>query len=428
MAEFKLPSLGADMDAATFVEWRVKPGDRVRRGDIVASVETSKGIIDIEIFDTGIVESLLIEPGAKIPVGTVLAQIRSDAPGTPPPAAVGAAHGRDAVDAPGEEESRPWAAPTSIATTEHEGLPRAAAEAPGERVRASPAARKHASELGVALDGITGTGPHGVITIEDVERAAAALTAPLPAAAPATTAAPAAVLAPTAPATAPAAAAPATMRETIAAAMSRSKREVPHYYLATAVDLHKTMDWLAARNRERPVTERLLAGVLFVRAVARALIEFPDFNGFYRDGRFVAGSGIHVGVAVALRGGGLIAPALHDTDQRSLDELMPAFQDLVTRARSGHLRASEMADATITVTSLGERGVDLVFPVIYPPQVAIVGFGRVASQPVVTADGGIAAHPVVQATLAADHRVGDGHRGGLFLAAIERWLQNPETL
>lgn len=425
MAEFKLPSLGADMDAATFVEWRVKPGDRVRRGDIVASVETSKGIIDIEIFDAGVVESLLVDPGAHIPVGTVLAQIRSDAPGAPPPAAAGAAPGRGAVSAPREEESRPGAAPTSIATAEHEGLPRAPADAPGERVRASPAARKHASELGVALDGIAGTGPHGVVTIEDVERAAAASTAPPPAGAPATTAAAAAVHAPAAPITAPA---PTTMRETIAAAMSRSKREVPHYYLATAVDLRKAMDWMAARNRERPVTERLLAGVLFVRAVAKALTEFPDFNGFYRDGRFVPGAGIHVGVAVALRGGGLIAPALHDTDKGGLDALMPAFQDLVTRARSGHLRASEMADATITVTSLGERGVDLVFPVIYPPQVAIVGFGRVASQPVVTADGGIAAHPVVQATLAADHRVGDGHRGGLFLAAIDRWLQTPEAL
>ncbi|MFA5942035.1 MAG: 2-oxo acid dehydrogenase subunit E2 [Sinimarinibacterium sp.] len=210
--------------------------------------------------------------------------------------------------------------------------------------------------------------------------------------------------------------------------MTRSKREIPHYYLATTIDLRTALDWLSAYNRERPVTERLLAGVLFVRAVAKALTEFPDFNGFYKDGAFVPAGGIHVGVAISLRAGGLIAPALHDTDRGSIDDAMRAFQDLVTRTRSGHLRASEMADATITVTSLGERGVDAVFPVIYPPQVAIVGFGRVAQKPVVTADGGIAAHPVVQATLAADHRVGDGHRGGLFLAAIERWLQSPEKL
>ncbi|MEW6166733.1 MAG: dihydrolipoamide acetyltransferase family protein [Pseudomonadota bacterium] len=382
MAELRLPSLGADMDEATLVEWRVKPGDRVERGDIVAAIETSKGVIDIESFDSGIVDALLIEPGVKIPVGTALARIRSDAPGTPahstPPAA------------PAPAPPAPATPPSPAGAAGREG-----------RVRASPAARRHAAELGVDLARLHGTGPHGVITIEDVARAA-----------------------PPARSTAP----PPDMRATIAAAMTRAKREIPHYYLATGVDLHKATLWLAEYNRERPVTGRVLMGLLFVRAVAKALTGFADFNGFYKDGAFVPGPGIHVGVAVALRGGGLVAPALHDADGNTLDAQRPAFQDLVTRARSGHLRASEMADATITVTSLGERGVDTVFPVIHPPQVAIVGFGRVAQKPVVTADGGIAAHPVVQVSLAADHRVSDGHRGGLFLAAIERWLQTPEQL
>ncbi|MFP5304815.1 MAG: dihydrolipoamide acetyltransferase family protein [Gammaproteobacteria bacterium] len=377
MAELRLPSLGADMDEATFVEWRVKPGDRVGRGDVVAAVETSKGIIDIEIFDSGVVDALLIEPGAKIPVGTVLARIRSDAPGV------------SAQSAP--PAAPPPPSPAGGGSTGGEG-----------RVRASPAARKHASELGIDLAPLHGTGPHGVITIEDVARAAS------PPARPATP--------------------PLDMRATIAAAMTRAKREIPHYYLVTGVDLHKATLWLGEHNRERPVTGRILMGLLFVRAVARALAEFPDFNGFYRDGSFAPGPGIHVGVAVSLRGGGLVAPALHDADSNTLDAQGRAFQDLVTRARSGHLRASEMADATITLTSLGERGVDTVLPVIHPPQVAIVGFGRVAQKPVVTADGGIAAHPVVQVSLAADHRVGDGHRGGLFLAAVERWLRTPEQL
>ncbi|MEQ1440091.1 dihydrolipoamide acetyltransferase family protein [Fontimonas sp. SYSU GA230001] len=396
MAEYRLPSLGADMDAATFVEWRVKPGDRVKRGDIVASVETSKGIIDIEIFESGVVEALLVQPGAHIPVGTALAQIRTDAPGAAPHPPAEAAAAAAAAAAPVGPEIAPAGAAAPTRTEPDAG-----------HVRASPAARKRASELGVALDQVRGSGPHGVITVEDVERA----TAPAPTTVP--------------PASPPPA---ANMRATIAAAMTRSKREIPHYYLATAIDLKAALDWMSDYNRERPVTERLLAGLLFVRAVARALTEFPDFNGFYRDAAFVPADGIHVGVAIAVRGGGLVAPALHDTDRGSIGDAMRAFQDLVTRTRSGHLRASEMADATITVTSLGERGVDAVFPVIYPPQVAIVGFGRVAQKPVVTADGGLAAHPVVQATLAADHRVGDGHRGGLFLAAIERWLQTPEKL
>ncbi len=392
------------MDEATFVAWRVKPGDRVKHGDVVAAVETAKGIIDIEIFDTGIVDTLLIEPGARIPVGTVLAQIKSDAPG-----------------------SAPGPVPPATATAADAAAP--AASSPASSPPAPPpAARKHAAELGVALESVHGTGPHGVITIADVERSGMAP----PAAPPAATPVPSPAAAPPAPppaTAAPAATAPATdMRATIAAAMTRAKREIPHYYLATTVDLRQTMDWLAMHNRDRPVTERLLAGLLFVRAVARALTEFPDFSGHYADGRFQPGAGIHVGVAVSLRGGGLVAPALHQADQGALSALMPAFQDLVTRARSGHLRASEMTDATITVTSLGERGVDAVFPVIYPPQVAILGFGRVDLRPVVTADGGIAAHPTVTMTLAADHRVSDGHRGGLFVAAIERHLKAPEHL
>jgi pyruvate dehydrogenase E2 component (dihydrolipoamide acetyltransferase) len=217
------------------------------------------------------------------------------------------------------------------------------------------------------------------------------------------------------------------MREIIGAAMARSKREIPHYYLTTTTDLEPALRWLETTNRERPVSERLLAGVLFLKAVSLALRKFPDFNGTWRDGRFQPSAAIHLGVAVSLKQGGLIAPAIHDADQMPLPALMTAFRDLVRRARAGGLRSSELSDPTITVTSLGEQSVDEVLPVIYPPQVAIVGFGMVVERPWVI-DHAVMPRRVVTASLAADHRVSDGHQGARFLAAVAALLQEPEKL
>ena len=217
------------------------------------------------------------------------------------------------------------------------------------------------------------------------------------------------------------------MRQAIGALMARSKREIPHYYLQHEIDLTLAMAWLGEENLKRSVSERLLPSALLLSAVARATAQTPAMNGFWVDGTFRPGGGVHVGVAVSLRGGGLIAPAIHDTDGRSLDELMAALRDLVTRARSGRLRGSEMSDPTITVTNLGEAGVDLVHGVIYAPQVALVGFGGIRERPW-AADGMLGAHPTVFATLAGDHRASDGHAGSRFLALIERLLQKPEEL
>jgi pyruvate dehydrogenase E2 component (dihydrolipoamide acetyltransferase) len=217
------------------------------------------------------------------------------------------------------------------------------------------------------------------------------------------------------------------MRQSIAAAMARSKREVPHYYVAHTIDLHRALAWLAEENTRRPVTERLLYGVLLIRAVALALREVPELNAVWRGDRAEPSRAVHVGVAISLRGGGLVAPALHDADRPPLGDLMRALRDLVQRARSGGLRSSELSDATITVTSLGEQGVESVLGIVYPPQVAIVGFGRIVERPWVV-DGAVVPRSVVTATLSADHRVSDGHRGGLFLAAVERLLQAPERL
>jgi pyruvate dehydrogenase E2 component (dihydrolipoamide acetyltransferase) len=217
------------------------------------------------------------------------------------------------------------------------------------------------------------------------------------------------------------------MRKAIAAAMSRSKREIPHYYLSETIPMQRAAEWLARENEKRPVTERLLMGALQLKAVALALAKAPELNGFWRDGAFQPAGGVHIGVAISIRQGGLIAPAIHEADKKSLGELMHALNDLVSRARAGSLRSSEMSDPTITVTNLGDQGVEAVFGVIYPPQVALVGFGRLQTRPWVE-NGALLALPLVTASLSADHRASDGIRGARFLAGLRERLQHPEEL
>jgi len=390
MIDFRMPSLGADMEAGTLVEWLVKPGDRVKRGDVVAVVETQKGAIEIEIFNDGVVAELAVAIGESVPVGTVLARLE------------GAAEAEMRVASP-PPQPMPEPAPAVIAVPTAGRPP-----ATGGRRRISPAARRFAAERGIDIQHLTGSGPDGAIILADIEAYDAGVREPgVPRARTGFD--------------------PAAMRQAIAAAMSRSKREIPHYYLTQTSDVSATLSRLERLNSERPPPERILPAALFLRAMALAVVKMPELNGFWQDGRFRPGDGVHIGWAIALRGGGLIAPALRNADQRSLDELMAAMRDLVQRARSSGLRSSELSDATITVTSLGERGADSVLPIIYPPQVAMLGIGRIVTRPWIV-DGAIAPRPVVTLTLAGDHRASDGHRGGLLLAEIDSLLQKADAL
>jgi pyruvate dehydrogenase E2 component (dihydrolipoamide acetyltransferase) len=353
--DFLMPTLGADMQAGTLVAWRKRPGEAVHRGEILAEVDTEKGVIDVEVFHDSVLDEIVVPVGGKVPVGTVIARMR------------------------GGGEPEPSIAPLPV--------PIPPAPTPPVPTSAAPAAAVP-PEPGVAAQK------------------------------PSVSAAPARP---------PAADRLARMRQTIAAAMSRSKREIPHYYLATTIDLHRATTWLAEVNAARPIDTRLLPGVLLLKATALALRETPELNAVWEQERVVLRDTVHVGVAISLRGGGLVILALHDTATRSLDDLMAGLRGLTARARAGRVKSSELADSTITVTSLGDRGVESVYGVIYPPQVAIVGFGKIVERPWAV-DGGVQVRPVVTATLAADHRVSDGHRGGLFLEAVERLLQEPEKL
>jgi pyruvate dehydrogenase E2 component (dihydrolipoamide acetyltransferase) len=402
MAEFVMPQLGADMSAGTLTCWRKQVGDPVHRGDIIAEVETEKGNIDVEVFADGTIEKFLISPGEKVPVGTVLAIIRENGrPTGAAPSSVTPVSGTSP-----ETASPPQIRPKIVPDQR-------VAPHPIERLAISPSARRLARELGVDPASAKGTGHGGAITREDIEQAAAAKTeAPVPSATPLVS---------------PLADRSARIRLSIAAAMSRSKREIPHYYLSTTIDMHRALQWLSEENAKRPIAERILYGAMLLKAVALALHDVPELNATWENGQVVLKKQIHVGVAIALRQGGLVAPALHDTDRLTLGELMQRMRDLVNRTRAGSLRASEMSDPTITVTSLGEQGVETVYGVIYPPQVAMVGVGKIVERPW-CADGQIVPRRVVTVTLSADHRVSDGHRGGLFLAAVDRLLQEPGKL
>jgi pyruvate dehydrogenase E2 component (dihydrolipoamide acetyltransferase) len=393
MAEFVMPILGADMNAGTLVSWRKQPGDPVQRGDIIAEVETDKADVEVEIFMNGVLERVLIEEGQKVPVGTPLAIIKL-APGEPEPA----------PQPP--PEAGPAAPPPPAAA------PRPAVRAPAAPAAGaapiSPAARQLAAELHVDIATVVGTGPGGRIQRRDVQDAAAAQRAAPPA--------------PAAPIDKR-----ARMRQAIAAAMSRSAREIPHFHLTSTIDMAASVAWLAETNKQRKIADRLLYGVLLVKATALALRQTPELNGTWAGDHGVPSESIHTGIAVSLPGGGLVAPALHDTDKQSLDELMRNLRDLVARARAGSLRSSEMSDPTVTITSLGDEGAETVMGLIYPPQVALVGFGRLFER-AMPVGGAVALRSVVVATLSADHRVADGHRGSRFLLALDRLLQEPEKL
>lgn len=498
MGEFRMPSLGADMAQGTLLEWRVHPGDAVRRGDVIAVVDTDKAAIEVEVWESGVIDELLVPEGTRVPVGTPLARLHPAADGAAPvppstgpafpvaaqPVVPATAEPPPTSAAPSAEPARPplsapaiivpptipsaappgAPAPASAAGPPVERAPLAIPIVPpgadGHRVRATPAARRLAAERGIELSLVHGTGPDGVIVLADVERAQVAIpphhrrVSPLAGrvaeemgvdlAAVAGTGARGAVTredveraaaagarapsAEPAPAGAPAAKdRSAAMREAIAAAVARSKREIPHYYLWTHVELHRALEWLAAENAGRAMEDRILPAALLLKATALALRDHPELNGFWVDGAFRPGAGVHLGVAVFLRGGGLVAPAIMDADTLPLGELMRELGGLVQRARAGGLRGAEMTSATITVTNLGDRGVEGVLGVIYPPQVAIVGFGTIAERPWAR-DGMLGVRPVVALTLAADHRASDGHRGSLFLERIATLLQTPEEL
>lgn len=465
-----MPSLGADMDRGTLLEWKVAVGDTVAKGDIVAVVDTEKSDIEVETFHAGVIAELLVEEGTEVEVGTPLAVI-DDGAGAAEPASGPAPEDEREPEAEAEpdlpvpptpearsDEAHPAVVHSPIVRhlAEERGIdlsairgtgpggavtrrdldavtpvappPAGTADRPddGSRLRSSPLARRRADELGIDLGSISGTGPDGAITVADVEAHAGELPSapavPIPSAAPVP-------VAPEPPrrATDDTGDRTATVRAATGRLMARSKREVPHYYLSTTIDLHDALDWLERINRDRPVTERILPAALLLRAVVVALAEQPRLNGWWIDDELRPAESVDLGVGVALRGGGLIAPVIPAAETLGLVDTMDALRGLVGRARSGRLKGTDLGEASVTVTNLGDQGVESVYGVIAPPQVAVVGFGAVSERPWAV-DGMLTVRRVVTATLSADHRATDGHEGARFLTALDHLLHEPDRL
>lgn len=380
MIEFAMPSLGADMLDGTLCEWKVKPGDKVKRGDIIAVVETQKGLIDIEVFDEGSIGKLLIEVGKRVPVGTVMAEIIPE---------------EEHISIKKSQDKMAEVLSSSSIEKHH--------------LRASPLAKKIAKEKGIDLLTVKGTGADGAITKDDVEKVIAGKNIEVPTEKTKVNISVA-----------------ENIRMAVAAAMSRSNREIPHYYLETKIDMGASLEWLTEENKKLPIKERVLPAALFVRAVAKALQHVPDLNAWWVDG-LKRKKEINIGFVVSLKTGGIIVPAIHDSEKKTVNQLMSSLNDIIPRARALKLRSSELSDSTITITSLGDEGVETVYGVIYPPQVAIVGFGGITKQLWVK-NNTMEIRPVLTATLAADHRATDGGTGSKFLMEVKKYLEQPELL
>ncbi|MDV5170287.1 dihydrolipoamide acetyltransferase family protein [Photobacterium rosenbergii] len=401
LIDITMPALGADMHDGTLVEWQVNLGDEVQKGDIIAVIETSKGAIDMESYHDGTITDLLVEPEIKLPVGSVMARMTTAQPANTEPKA-----NESQPSAPKPNSNEPTSAfsednypfPPFALARQHKNN-----DQHSTRVLISPAARHRVEEDHLDVSYLHGSGPEGAIVLRD-------LPPQIPTGSKTKTSTKS-----------------SQMRQAISEAMSRSKQQIPHYYLSLEADLSKAEQWLVQYNQQREPEDRMLLSSLVITAIARQLTKYPSLNGYYIKGEFIPSPAVNIGNAISLREGGLVVPAIINADELSLEQVMIKLKELAERGRHGHLRSTEITDATITVTSIGERGADMITGIIYPPQVAIIGLGRLRDAPVVN-NGTLTVGSVMTITLAADHRVSDGIIGARFLHSVAKQLQKPEAL
>jgi pyruvate dehydrogenase E2 component (dihydrolipoamide acetyltransferase) len=422
LEDITMPSLGADMTEGSLIEWLVKEGDQVTSGDIIAVLETQKGAIDMEVYSNGTIAEILVFPVTKVPVGTVLARLALAESSqkssvsipvlVPIPAAISDAKtSEQSTEIEKNNVASDQAKMTDIGVTD---------------VKASPIVRRLAKEQQLNLTGIKGRGPQRAILLNDLYASLKTKTNIK------------------SDNHKPADKTERNMRNAIAVAMVKSKHEIPHFYLSLELELTNAQQWLQQQNQATSPEKHVLLLALLLKALASALVKYPKLNGFYQSdshkdstfekksaigqkSAFEQASAIHIGNVISLRQGGLVVPAIHDVDKLSVIEIMQGLRDITERSRNGHLRSSELMDATITVTNMGERGADSVFGIIYPPQVAILGFGKVRKTPKVVNDNVVIA-PVLTVSLSADHRVIDGMLAAKFLNYLAKQLQKPDRL
>jgi pyruvate dehydrogenase E2 component (dihydrolipoamide acetyltransferase) len=450
MADITMPKMGFDMEEGTIVRWLKQAGDEVKKGEPIAEIETDKVTIEIEAFESGTISEIVANEGETVPVGGTIAKLGGAdgaavatpetteahvAPsGAPEAVQEGAEDVRETESAQGQIGESHAVTSTAAKQTEElagtAGGDGGAGPAPaGERVLASPLARRLAEEHELDLSQIKGSGPGGRIVRSDVE---AALSGERPAAQPQPAATPAPQVQPT-PEAAPAAPQPAEerpgvrreplsrMRKTIARRLTQSKAPVPHFYVTSAIDMGPAMQLRKQLNASGDV--KITVNDMVVKAAALALKKFPMLNATFTEDALEYHDYIHVSIAVATDTG-LLAPAVTDVDKKSLGTLSAEAKELVERTRNGKATSEELQRGTFSVSNMGMYPVESFTAIINPPQSAILAVGTVQEEPVVH-DGEITIGQIMRATVSVDHRVADGAIGAEYMQELKRLLENP---
>ncbi|MEE8487201.1 MAG: pyruvate dehydrogenase complex dihydrolipoamide acetyltransferase [Gemmatimonadota bacterium] len=426
-----MAQLSPTMEEGKLVEWKVKEGDQVEAGDILAEVETDKANMDIEALHGGVVRALLVADGDVVAVGALIGVIAdadedisallesapspSSAPAdedAPPPQP-------EAPSEPAPAEPEPAPAPTDAPTTNVQ-TPRTS-----ERIKVSPVARRMAQAAGLDLAVMSGTGPGGRIIKGDVEAAIA------------TGATPAAV-APGTTADAPRAMTPvgtprledqrielSLMRKAIAKRLVQSIGPIPHFFLTTEIDMGRALDMRKSLN-DRLSEGKVGVNDLLIKVVAEALTRHPEINASFEGDAIRRHGSVDIGIAVAVPDG-LITPVLRDADRKGLVQISVESADLVARGRIRRLTPEEYQGATFTISNLGMLGIDEFTAIINPPEAAILAIGQTVEKPVVE-DGEVVVRRRMRVTMSCDHRVIDGAMGAAFLQTLRAMLENPLEL
>ena len=406
-----MPQMGYDMQEGTVVRWRKKEGESVARGEVIAEIQTDKATVEFEAYTSGVLRRIVVDEGVAIPVGDLIAVITD--PDEAMPADLAAATATSAASnnasAAAEQASAPAAPASAQPTTSQPSAP------PPSETRASPIARRLAREKGIDLSLVTGTGPGGRIVEQDVLSFAEAPPAASPAAVDASAGAPPAQREDL-----------SRMRQAIAKVTSDSKRDAPHFYVTSNVDMTKAMALRRDTNDAVADGVRVSVNDLVIKAAAIALKRYPKFNAFYRTDHLQMNLGINIGIAIALEAG-LMVPGVNNCESKSLVEIAVASRDLIARANSGSLRNEEYSGTTFSISNLGMFDVDSFSAIIFPPHAAVLAVGSVKEQPVVQ-DGQLAIAQVMTATVSVDHRVADGAEAAQFLVEIKNLLETPVRL
>lgn len=412
--EVTMPSMGADMTEGTIAKWLKAEGDQISRGDKIAEIETDKTVVEMEAYAEGVLRQITVEEGSLVQVGTVIAYIGDLEDEIP-----------EVVSAPVVEKSDTQTPDQSLTRVEPDPStgqsditmdPPVTVTSVGDgRVKASPIARKIAAEKGIDITTVPGTGPGSRITKADVENFT-----PLVQFAPSGVSASVAIDGSDTPLS--------SMRQAIARVTVRSKTESPHYYVTHEVNMGAAMTFRSQLNETLDDGVRVSVNDMVLKAVTTALLKYPKWNSSFDSDKLVGHSDINLGVAIALDEG-LIVPAVIGIQNMSLIEISQAVRDLGKRARGegGTLTQDEMTKGTFGTSNLGMFGTDTFAAIIVPPNAGIIAVGAVKEKPIVN-NGSVEIGQTMNATISADHRVGDGAEAAIFLSEFQKTLENPVRL